>query len=78
VNAVCAVRVGGRELLASAGNDGTVRVWDPVVGVTAAQIPTGAAALAAAPFGTGSLFIGLDSGVLTVHLAEDIEQQFRP
>ncbi|MGQ0778238.1 MAG: trypsin-like peptidase domain-containing protein [Pseudonocardiales bacterium] len=29
---VCAVRVAGRELLASAGGDGTVRLWDPATG----------------------------------------------
>jgi WD40 repeat protein len=27
------VRVDGRELLASAGTDGTVQIWDPVTGV---------------------------------------------
>ena len=32
VNAVCTVMVGGRELLASAGDDGTVRIWDPQTG----------------------------------------------
>ena len=34
VRSVCAVRVGGRELLASAGDDQTVRVWDPATGGT--------------------------------------------
>ncbi|MEJ7716352.1 MAG: hypothetical protein WKF40_11990 [Thermoleophilaceae bacterium] len=29
VNAVCAVRVDGRDLLASAAADRTVRIWDP-------------------------------------------------
>ncbi|MGI9000723.1 MAG: hypothetical protein ACR2GH_03565, partial [Pseudonocardia sp.] len=33
VRGVCAVRVGQRELLASAGVDGMVRVWDPESGV---------------------------------------------
>ena len=32
VKAVCAVTVDGRALLASAGDDGTVRVWDPATG----------------------------------------------
>ncbi len=32
VTGVCAVTVGGRELLASAGGDHTVRVWDAVTG----------------------------------------------
>jgi len=35
VNGVCAVRVDGRELLASAAsNDETVRIWDPATGAT--------------------------------------------
>ena len=29
VNALCAVAVGGRDLLASGGINGTVRLWDP-------------------------------------------------
>jgi hypothetical protein len=32
VRGVSPVRVGGRELLASAGGDGTVRLWDPATG----------------------------------------------
>jgi hypothetical protein len=34
VEGVCAVRVGGRELLASASADETVRIWDPATGAT--------------------------------------------
>jgi WD40 repeat protein len=33
VNGVCAIRVDGRELLASAGDDDTVRMSDPATGV---------------------------------------------
>ena len=33
--AVCAVTVDGRQLLASAGDDQTVRIWDPVTGSSA-------------------------------------------
>jgi hypothetical protein len=32
VRGVCAVRVDGRELLASASDDATVRIWDPATG----------------------------------------------
>ena len=32
VNAVCAVRSDGHELLASGGTDGTVQIWDPATG----------------------------------------------
>jgi WD40 repeat protein len=32
VNGVCGVRAGDRDLLASAGDDRTVRLWDPVTG----------------------------------------------
>ncbi|HXZ73552.1 MAG TPA: WD40 repeat domain-containing protein, partial [Streptosporangiaceae bacterium] len=32
VNGVCPVTVGGQKLLASAGGDGTVRIWDPATG----------------------------------------------
>ena len=29
---MCAVTVNGRDLLASGGDDGTVRIWDPATG----------------------------------------------
>jgi NB-ARC domain/WD domain, G-beta repeat len=35
---VCAVTVAGRELLASAGADGTVRIWDPATGTQQAVL----------------------------------------
>jgi hypothetical protein len=65
-------------LLASAGDDRAVRVWDPETGRQAVQIPTGAVALAVAAFGAGSLFIGLGSGVLAVDLADPDIRNRRP
>ena len=64
--------------LASAGNDRTVRVWDAATGTGAVQIPTGAVALAAAPFGSRSLLIGLESGVLAVDVADPAIRDRRP
>ena len=70
VRAVCAVRVDGRDLLASAATDHTVRIWDP--SMTMAQhitlIPTPAPALAVAQFGAGSLFVGVETGILAVRI----------
>jgi len=70
--------VAGRELLASAGNDRTVRVCDPATGAVTARIPSGATAWAVAPFGARSLFIGLDSGVLAVELADHNVWELHP
>ena len=38
VYGVCAVRVAGRDLLASASDDGTVRIWDPAAGAQQAVL----------------------------------------
>jgi NB-ARC domain/WD domain, G-beta repeat len=38
VNAVCAVTVAGHQLLASASEDGTVRIWDPATGTQQAVL----------------------------------------
>jgi WD40 repeat protein len=38
--AVCAVTVDGQELLASAGDDETVRIWDPRSGICVVAVPT--------------------------------------
>jgi len=38
VNGVCPVSVTGKNLLASAGGDGTVRIWDPVTGLLRAVL----------------------------------------
>lgn len=59
VNAVCAVVVGGRDLLASGGSDGTVRLWDPQTRTCMLTIPTHYRILGMT-WMTGSLAIGLD------------------
>ena len=84
VNAVCTMPAGGRTLLASAGDDPTVRLWDPQTGTRTATVPTHYAALAV----TGvpdSLAIGLDAGVLVISLDPSLvtapcrrEPTFRP
>ena len=60
VNAVCTMPAGGRPLLASAGDDPTVRLWDPQTGTRTATVPTHYAALAVTGV-AGSLAIGLDA-----------------
>ena len=67
VNAVCTMPAGGRTLLASAGDDPTVRLWDPQTGTRTATVPTHYAALAVTGV-AGSLAIGLDAGVLVISL----------
>jgi WD40 repeat protein len=67
VNAVCTMPAGGRTLLASAGDDRRVRLWDPQTGTRTATVPTHYAALAVTGV-ADSLAIGLDAGVLVISL----------
>jgi WD40 repeat protein len=67
VLAVCAVTAGGRELLASGGEDDSVRVWDPRTGTCLATVPVYHPALAVA-WGAGPLAIGLQAGILVIKL----------
>jgi WD40 repeat protein len=67
VNAVCTIPAGGRTLLASAGDDRRVRLWDSQTGTRAATLPAHYAALAVTGV-AGSLAIGLDAGVLVISL----------
>jgi WD40 repeat protein len=74
VGAVCAVPgPGGRTLLATAGDDATVRLWDPATGtpITVLQIGIRVNALCASP--DGSLAIATSDGVavLVVRLAAE-------
>ncbi len=59
--------MGGRQLLASAGQDGTVRLWDPATAACTLTIPTHHAATAITWVG-GRLAIGLSAGILVIDL----------
>jgi hypothetical protein len=59
--------VAGRELLASASADQTVRVWDPSTVTTMLTIPVHYEALAVVVVG-GALAIGLSAGILVLDL----------
>lgn len=62
------MRVGDRDLLASAGNDRTVRLWDPATGQALRVIPVHHEALGLASFGDSRLVIGLSAGLLVVSI----------
>jgi WD40 repeat protein len=68
VSGVCAVRVGGRELLASADADRTVRLWDPATAHSLHQIPIHYEALGLANFARACLVVGLSAGLLALSL----------
>jgi len=65
VRAVCAVTVGGRVLLASGGDDDTMRLWDPRTSICLLTAQTHHKVLAVAGV-TDSLAIGLDIGILVI------------
>jgi WD40 repeat protein len=65
VRAMCAVPAGGTTLLATASEDGTVRLWDPQTGNCVVTVPVHHAALAVAAV-DDSLAIGLDAGTLLI------------
>ena len=63
VNGVCPVTVAGRDLLASASDDRTVRIWDPASSTSLITIPVHYQALAVSQVST-LLVAGLDAGLL--------------
>ena len=64
---MCAVTVAGRELLASADRDRTVRIWDPRIGACLLTVPVYHPACSLA-WVAGSLAIGLTRGILVIQL----------
>ena len=69
VNAVCAVTVDGRALLASASDDRTVRLWDAGHGQAVLTIRLRDQPRAVTSHHPQTLFIGLDNGVVVIQLA---------
>ena len=65
INDVCPVTMAGRQMLASAGDDGTVRIWDPGTGADPLTVPTSYPGEAIA-WVAGSLAIGLGAGILVI------------
>lgn len=68
VNGVCAVHTDGRDLLASASDDRTVRLWDPATGQTVLAIPVHHEALGLASFAEGRRVVGPSTGLLVAHI----------
>jgi hypothetical protein len=65
---------GGRTLHASAGDDPTMRLWNPQTGTRTATVSAHYAALAVTGV-TDSLAIGLDAGVLVISLDPFLSRQ---
>jgi hypothetical protein len=61
--------VGGRELLASAGADRTVRVWDPEAGLPLVKIPVYAAAASLTSI-DNTIVIGMATGLLALRISD--------
>jgi WD40 repeat protein len=73
VRGVCAVRVGDRNLLASASDDRTVRIWNPTTGQPRVRIPVYSQAASLA-FVSDQLVIGIHTGLLAIHIADLFDQ----
>jgi WD40 repeat protein len=69
VTDVLPLSVAGKQVLASTGSDGTVRVWDTQTGACPLIIPTYSSGEAIA-WAAGSLAIGLGRGILMIKLQD--------
>jgi WD40 repeat protein len=76
VTGLCVVPYRGRHLLASTSDDRTARLWDPATGTVALSIPVYHRALAC-QYASGTLVLGLDTGMLAVAL-DDLSTALAP
>jgi len=67
VTGLCAVSLTEGSLLVSTSEDRTARLWDPVTGTVVQSIPVHHRALACW-YMSGTLVLGLDTGILAVTL----------
>jgi WD40 repeat protein len=70
VTAVCSFSIRNRDLLASASDDKTVRVWNPASNTSILTIPVSYSATSMT-WVNDSLVIGLDAGMLAIRLEPD-------
>ncbi len=68
VNGVCPIQVGQRQLLASASNDRTVRLWDSELGRVRATISASGWVRCVVSCAPSHLMLGMDDGLLAVQV----------
>ncbi|MGH3973427.1 MAG: hypothetical protein ACRDS9_08875 [Pseudonocardiaceae bacterium] len=71
---MCAVRVQGRQLLASASTDRTVRIWDPATSQALHVIPIHYDVYGLARFNDGCLVVALSVGLLALSFTAGEQQ----
>jgi hypothetical protein len=62
------LQLDGRSLLVSAGDNRTVRIWEPATGTAGLIIPVHHEGLALAWFPSQTLIVGLSAGLLAIAL----------
>jgi hypothetical protein len=70
VAAVCPVRTDGQDLLATAGTDASLRLWDPALGLELDAVPVIGSVRSIAISGR-HLVVGTDTGALVLELLGD-------